>query len=102
MIEDENSEVAQREKIVTETAKMAWTDLQPWFASGLAIYVAAELDLIEVAWQMSQDNKTVIAPWVENCQVGRVTDTQAEQWVNADAKLWAAVIKPWVLVQPIS
>ena len=101
MIEEENTEASQKARIVAETAQMPWAELQRWFASGAAIYVAAELDLIEVAWQMSQDNKAVIEPWVNAGQVGQVSDEQAITWLEQDAVLWAAVVKPWVLVQPL-
>lgn len=94
-----NIEDSEKAKIVAETAKIPWTDLQRWFASGSAIYVAGDLDLIEVAWQMSQDNKRAVAQWMESGQVGLVSDQQAVDWLKEDALLWAAVIKPWVLVQ---
>ncbi len=33
--------------------------------------------------------------------VDTVKDTQAAEWYEQDALVWALVIKPWVLVQPI-
>jgi len=102
MIEEQNTEADQRSKIVAETAKMPWSELQRWFAGGAAIYVAEELDLIDVAWKMSQDNKAALEPWVTSGQVTQVTDQQAVAWLDEDATLWATVVKPWVLVQPIS
>ena len=34
-------------------------------------------------------------------QVGPVTDRQALEWYEANALMWAVVIHPWVLVQPL-
>ncbi len=36
-------------KLNQETAKASWKELQPFFARGQTVYVAPELDLIEVA-----------------------------------------------------
>jgi hypothetical protein len=32
---------------------------------------------------------------------GKVSDEQATVWYESDALLWAVVISPWVLVQPV-
>lgn len=90
-----------RAKVNLETAQMAWRDMQRYFASGAAIYVAPEMDLVETAFQMSEDNAGLIGQWMAAGQFGRVTDEQARSWFEADASLWAVVVSPWVLVQPV-
>jgi hypothetical protein len=92
----------KRAKLNLETAQMAWRDMQRYFASGVALYVSPELDLVDAAWQMSEDNITQIREWMDSGQFGKVSDEQAAQWFNADARLWAVVVSPWVLVQPIN
>ena len=42
-----------RAKVNLETAQMNWREMQRYFASGAAIFVAPELDLVETAFQMS-------------------------------------------------
>ncbi len=88
-----------RAKVNLETSQMAWKDLQRYFASGVALYVAHDLDLVEVAFQMSEDNATQIQQWMAAGKFGKVTDEQAAAWYVADALLWAVVVSPWVLVQ---
>lgn len=90
-----------RAKINHEASRIAWSELQRFFASGAAIYVNSDLDLIEVAFQISRDNKPQLAQWMAAGQVGKVTDDQALAWHEADAELWAVVISPFVLVHPI-
>lgn len=90
-----------RAKLNLETAQMAWRDMQRYFASGVALYVAPELDLVEVALQMSEDNAAQIQQWMAAQQFGKVTDEQAASWYAADAMLWTVVVSPWVLVQPV-
>ena len=88
-----------RAKVNLETSQMAWKDLQRYFASGVALYVADDLDLVEVAFQMSEDNATQIQQWMAAGKFGKVSDEQAAAWYAADGLLWAVVVSPWVLVQ---
>lgn len=89
-----------RAKINLETSRIAWSELQRFFAAGTAVYVAAGLDLIEVATQIAEDNKAQIEQWMQQGLVGQISDEQARTWFEGDAELWAVVVKPWVLVQP--
>jgi hypothetical protein len=93
-------EVSTRDKINAETSKIAWQELQRFFAQGHAVAVSPELDLVDVAYQMSFDNKAVLEGWMQAGQVGQVTDAQALEWLEANALMWSVVIRPWVLVQP--
>lgn len=94
-----NPEDFKRASVNLETARIAWKELQRYFASGVAIAVSADLDLIEVAYQISEDNKTQVAQWMAEGKVGRVSDAQALAWYETDAEVWAVVVRPYVLVQ---
>ncbi len=84
-----------------ETAQIHWRELQRFFASGNAIAVDPSLDLTHVAAEIAADNAAQLKEWMEAGLVDAVKDAQALQWYEADALVWAVVIKPWVLVQPI-
>ncbi|MDH2916383.1 MAG: DUF2288 domain-containing protein [Gallionella sp.] len=88
-----------RAQVNMETSQIGWRELQPYFARGATVAVKAELDLVEVAYQISRDNKAQVAQWLESGQIGRVTDEQALAWYEADALVWAVVARPYVLVQ---
>lgn len=88
-----------RAKVNLETSSIAWRELQRFFASGSAIAVAKELDLVEVAFQISEDNRAQVEAWLVAGQVGKVTDEQALGWYEADVDMWAVVVSPYVLVQ---
>jgi hypothetical protein len=88
-------------KINRETSKMQWTELLPFFAKGMAIYVSHSLDLIKVAYALSEDNKQQLEEWMKEGLVANVSDEQASVWHESNVVVWACVIKPWVLVQPI-
>ena len=92
---------AIKQQIVAETSKIAWHELQYFFASGMAIYVSEQLDLIDVASCFTDDNKIMVEKWMQDKLVMPVPDQQAKIWYDDDATVWAVVVKPWVLVQPI-
>ncbi len=94
-----NNELEQQ--INLETAQIRWHELQRFFASGNAIAVDASLDLTHVAAQIVADNAAQIKSWMDAGLVDAVKDTQAATWYEQDALVWAVVIKPWVLVQPL-
>ena len=90
-----------RTKINLETSKIAWKELQRFFAGGKAMMVSTDLDLVEAAFQISEDNVAQIRQWMAAGQLTRVPDEQAREWIETDALVWAVVVSPWVLVQPV-
>lgn len=97
---DITSEQLARGKINSETARIHWKELQRYFAGGYTLLVETELDLVEVAYQMQQDNAGQIEQWMNEQLIHQVSNEQAREWYNDDAELWSCVIKPWVLIQP--
>ena len=90
-----------RDEIHSETSKIAWSELQRFFAAGKVIYVSVDLDLIEVAAQVSSDNSSQVRQWMEKGKISQVTDDQAKCWIDTDATVWAVVLSPWILVQDL-
>lgn len=88
-----------RAQLNLETAQIAWRELQRYFANGATITVGPELDLVEVAFQISADNTLQVSQWMDSGKIGRVTDEQALAWYEADAIVWAVVARPYVLIQ---
>ena len=96
-----NGHTIEKEKVNLETSTIPWKELQRFFASGSAVYVDSTLDLVDVAYQFSIDNKDQVARWLQSNQVALVSDQQALAWLEVDADVWAVVVKPWILVQTI-
>ncbi len=90
-----------RDKVNLETSQIAWKDLQRFFASGVVIAVAADLDLVDVACQFASDNKIQVEQWLSAGRIGKMTDQQAKICYEEGAMLWAVVVKPWILVQAV-
>ena len=99
MTDTDRLQAMLRDEIHSETSKIAWSELQRFFAAGKAIYVAVDLDLVEVAVQVSSDNSELVRQWMDTGKIAPVSDDQARYWIDTDATVWAVVVKPWVLVQ---
>lgn len=95
----EDNQELLRAKINGETSRMAWTELQRFFATGAVIGVSGALDLVDVAVRIASDDTEAVQKWMEAGQVAKVSDAQANTWLEEDAMLWAVVVKPWILVQ---
>lgn len=89
-------------KINLETAQIRWHELQRFFATSNAIAVDETLDLLKVAGIIARDEAAQLKAWMAAGLVDAVKDQQAQLWYDEDAVVWAVVIKPWVLVQPLS
>jgi hypothetical protein len=85
-----------------ETSRIHWHELQTYFARGQVVRVAPELDLLDVAVQLTADNKARFQHWMSQGQVGDVSPDLARDWYERNAHLWALVVAPWVLVQDCS
>jgi hypothetical protein len=92
----------KRARIISETAKIPWQELQRFFAAGKVMLVAPGLDLVDVAHALQEDDVDQVKIWTEALQVMPVSDDQAKDWITSDELLWAVVVKPWILVQTIS
>lgn len=82
-----------------ETAQMPWKELLRHFAAGTVITVSDDLDLVDVAVRISNDDKAAVAQWMAENRVAKTSDAQAKAWLEADAALWTVIVKPWILVQ---
>ncbi|MDE2428874.1 MAG: DUF2288 domain-containing protein [Burkholderiales bacterium] len=90
---------ALRSKINMETATFPWSELLRHFASGNVIAVQSGLDLVDVAAHMANDNATEIGALLAEGKISKVSDAQAQLWLEQDISLWTVVVKPWILVQ---
>lgn len=88
-----------RTKLNLETSQIAWKELQRYYAAGMVIAVSDDLDLVDVAVSIAGDDTAAVAQWMSEARVAKVSDVQASAWAQADAALWAVVVKPWILVQ---
>jgi hypothetical protein len=89
-------------RLNSETAKIAWHDLQTHYAAGNVLGIAATSDLIKVAIEFNRDNATQIQEWLADSSLFEISDQQATDWFESNQQLWALVIPPFVLVQQVA
>ena len=90
-----------RYKLNSETGKLAWKELERFFARGVVIKVTRGLDLVDVALRMARDDKPAIERWLAEGQLARATTEDAQDWNTRQPTFWAVVAAPWVLVQEV-
>ncbi|MDG0022788.1 DUF2288 domain-containing protein [Trinickia sp. Y13] len=86
-------------KLLAETAKIGWTELERFFARGMLLRVARDLDLVTVAAAIAEDDADQVARWLSSGLVERLMSETAADWAARDPDLWAVVVSPWVCVQ---
>jgi hypothetical protein len=99
MTQSDKQDELLRAKLNLETSQMPWKELLRYFAAGMVISVNHELDLVDVAMRIASDDKAAVAQWMSENRIAKVSDVQAEAWLDADVALWTVVVKPWILVQ---
>jgi hypothetical protein len=82
-----------------QTGKISWKEIERHFARGRVVWVAPDLDLVDVAVSMVRDDKSLIEQFMTTAKLVPLTDEQAGDWSGREAELWAVVAAPWVLVQ---
>ena len=95
------SSLTAKQKFNLETGRLDWQEIQTHFARGVVIVVNQELDLIDIAVKLSDDNAKMIEELINNGDIVRAHDDHARSWVVKEPSFWAVVVSPWVLVQEI-
>ncbi len=94
-----DSDQQLRATINQETARISWLDLQIFYARGQVVVVSEQLDLVEVALKLRNDDRPQFEQWLADDKVSYVKAEQALKWYENEKQLWAVVVMPWVLVQ---
>jgi len=56
-----------------ETAEINWKELERFFAKGNLLRVSQELDLVDVALELANDNQTQIEQWIAESDLSGVS-----------------------------
>ncbi len=82
-----------------ETASIEWKDLERFFAKGNLLRVSNNLDLVDAALEIANDNKTNIEIWMADNSLAGVSNEEASLWSKGETELWSVIVLPWILVQ---
>lgn len=87
------------QKLNLETGKISWRELQRHFARGVVLVICGQLDLLEVAVKLTEDNTPQFENWLNDGLLWRARDADARRWHREGTEFWSVVVAPWVLVQ---
>jgi len=87
------------DQINSETAIISWSDLVRHFARGVVLKVSDDIDLIDAASSLAQDNVEQVQAWLDSKKLARASDDDARDWTSREPDFWCVVTAPWVLVQ---
>jgi hypothetical protein len=82
-----------------ETATIEWKDLERFFARGNLLRVSSELDLVDAALEIANDNTAGIEQWTTKKLLSSVSNEEALLWSKGENELWSVIVLPWILVQ---
>lgn len=86
-------------KLFSETAQIEWKELERFFARGVLLKVARDLDLVSAAEAVASDDTQQVAQWLSAGWMERVQPDTAADFAARNPELWAVVVSPWVCVQ---
>lgn len=95
------ADIRVRDILNAQTGQLAWSELVRHFARGVVVVVSQGEDLVAVAESMVGDNQAVINRLYDESKLHRARDDDARHWNEDNARFWAVVVTPWVLVQEI-
>jgi hypothetical protein len=98
---EEEPGIDVRDLLNAQTGRLAWLELQRHFARGVVIRVAGDLDLVEAAARVVEDDKAVVRRWLGEGRLAHATLADARRWERDQVAFWAVVAAPWVLVQEV-
>jgi hypothetical protein len=86
-------------KLLGETARIQWSELQPFFARGALMWIAPGQDLVAIAVAIAENRAQDVQAWLQQGVLRKLDDETARQLAEQECDLWAVVLAPWVLVQ---
>lgn len=87
-------DVSTRDLLNGQTARISWGDLQRYFAQGVLRKVSQEMDMLDVATAVVDNDKEKVGHWLAAGQLIAPTLDDARIWHREHAQFWAVVTSP--------
>lgn len=96
-------ETSVREKFSTDLAEVDWKDMRIHLQRDVIILVAEDLDLVDVAVAVAEDNKDQVSLWIAAGKLAKPTREQIDQWETQLGKPFRMLIaQPYILAQVVN
>ncbi len=88
-----------RRKLEGDVDVAVWRDLRTHAARDNLFIVNRDLDLVDVAVALAQDDATKVGGWISACQLSRPSEPQLSAWeAHLDKQFDSVIVSPFVLV----
>ncbi|WP_395376654.1 DUF2288 family protein [Marinicella sp. W31] len=87
------------ERLRKECAEISYLEIQKFFAKGVILVVHKEVNLIDVAYKIHQDDADTIGQLMDKGRLVRAHDAHAKRWHEEKTQFNAVTVAPWLLVQ---
>ena len=88
-------------ELAQECTAIYYKEIERFFAKGVLILVGKDLDILDVALVVQNDDSEQLKQWLESGKVLPVNDEYAVKWSQSETQLLAVTVVPWLLVQEI-
>ncbi|MCF6266990.1 MAG: DUF2288 domain-containing protein [Desulfuromusa sp.] len=90
------------ESFKRDLAEVTWRELKIHLQRDAIIVFSAEIDLIEAAVAVADDDKNRVESWLAAGQLGKPTDQQLKNWETETDNLFRMlIVQPFILIQEI-
>ncbi|GHA16015.1 hypothetical protein GCM10008090_27200 [Arenicella chitinivorans] len=86
-------------KLLSETARCEWRDLERFFAQGKVLRVDDAHDLVVIGAAIASDDASTLTPLIDAGELAPPSNDHARRWHAENQLLWTLVVAPYVLVQ---
>lgn len=92
-----------RDQFKNDLAEVDWKDMRIHLQRDVIILVADDLDLVDVAVGVAEDNKDQISLWISSGKLVKPTREQLDQWENQlDKPFRMLIAQPYILAQAVN
>lgn len=92
-----------RESFKRDLAEVCWQDLRIHLQRDAIILVAADLDIIQVAVAVAEDDSRQVEAWITGGEIGKPSRRQLDDWEqDLEKRFRMLIVQPFILVQEIA
>jgi len=88
-----------RHKLELETYTADWPAMAPHFARGVVVVCGPELDVLDAAVALAQDDATTVAGWMASGALRKATDADGHAWTDGSPTFRFVIVAPFVVTE---
>jgi hypothetical protein len=89
-------------KLQNEIGTVGWSLLKPHAERGVLLIIHSQLDLLEVAVQIAEDQTEQVRLWLNDGKITRPSSFRMKEWEAKNSIFTCVIVHPFILVQLLS